>query len=149
MPGLLIVAHTPLASALRAVAGHVFPERLDRVSALNVAPDEPVEQVEVRVRESLAGMSGHPVLVLTDVFGATPSNVVQRLTDGVEVRLVTGVNVPMLWRLLSHLDESLESLVGRAVAGGSQGVMQIASQRPQNQALNLLTHDQSHAHHQQ
>ncbi|MCO5977488.1 PTS sugar transporter subunit IIA [Ideonella oryzae] len=149
MPGLLIVAHTPLASALRAVAGHVFPERLDRVSALDVAPDEPVEQVEVRVRESLAGMSGHPVLVLTDVFGATPSNVVQRLTDGVEVRLVTGVNVPMLWRLLSHLDESLESLVGRAVAGGSQGVMQIASQRPQNQALNLLTHDQSHAHHQQ
>jgi len=149
MPGLLIVAHTPLASALRAVAGHVFPERLDRVNALDVAPDEPVEQVEVRVRESLAGMSGHPVLVLTDVFGATPSNVVQRLTDGVEVRLVTGVNVPMLWRLLSHLDESLESLVGRAVAGGSQGVMQIASQRPQNQALNLLTHDQSHAHHQQ
>jgi PTS system ascorbate-specific IIA component len=149
MPGLLIVAHTPLASALRAVAAHVFPERLDRVQALDVAPDEPVEQVEARLREGLAGLSGRPVLVLTDVFGATPSNVAQRLTDGVEVRLVTGVNVPMLWRLLSHLDEPLDALVGRAVAGGSQGVMQIASQRPQNQALNLLNHDQSHAHHQQ
>lgn len=149
MPSLLIVAHTPLASALRAVAGHVFPERLGQVCALDVAPDESAEQLEARVREALAGMAGQPVLVLTDVFGATPSNVVQRLTDGVEVRLVTGVNVPMLWRLLSHLDEPLDSLVGRAVAGGSQGVMQIASQRPQNQALNLLTHDQSHAHHQQ
>lgn len=149
MPGLLIVAHRPLAAALREVAGHVFPECLEHVAALDVAPDQPPEQVEARAREVLAQLGWPHVLVLTDVFGATPCNVAQRLADGVDVRLVTGVNVPMLWRLLGHLGEPLEALVARAVAGGSQGVMQIAQQRPQNQPLNSRFHDQSHAHHQQ
>ncbi len=149
MPGLLILAHAPLATALRQVAGHVFPERLDRVLALDVAPDALPEQVEAQAQALLAPLAGEQILLLTDVFGATPSNVAQRLTDGVAVRLVTGVNVPMLWRLLSHLEEPLEALVGRAVAGGGQGVMQIAAQRPQNQALNSRLHDQSLAHHQQ
>jgi PTS system ascorbate-specific IIA component len=88
------------------------------------------------------------VLVLTDVFGATPSNVAQRLTDGVEVRLVTGVNVPMLWRLLSHWTSRWMRWWGVPWPGQSRrDADRFAA--PQNQALNLLTHDQSHAHHQQ
>ena len=148
MPGLLIVAHTPLASALRAVAAHVFPERLDRVQALDVAPDEPVEQVEARLREGLAGLSGRPVLVLTDVFGATPCNVAQRLVDGVRQRLVTGVNLPMLLRAVSYRQEALDVLVSRAVVGGTQGVMQVAVAAPQNQIRRTI-HDQDHNDHQQ
>ena len=86
--------------------------------------------------------------MLADVFGATPCNTVQRLADGVRVKVVTGVNVPMLWRALNYASEPLEQLITRAVAGGTQGVMQVASSRPQNQAIHP-THDQDHRHHQQ
>jgi mannose PTS system EIIA component len=73
------------------------------------------------------------VLVLTDIFGATPSNVAQKLVDGVKSRLITGVNLPMLLRSVSYRNEPLEALVSRAVIGGTQGVMQVAITAPQNQ----------------
>ena len=70
--------------------------------------------------------------MLTDVFGATPCNVAQRLSDGVSVRVVAGVNVPMLWRSLCYLGEPLDALIARTKRN-SQGVMRVAQTRPQNQ----------------
>jgi PTS system ascorbate-specific IIA component len=55
----------------------------------------------------------------------------------------------MLWRALNYSRESLDTLITRAVAGGSQGIMQIATSRPQNQATSASSHDQDHRHHQQ
>jgi mannose PTS system EIIA component len=134
MPGLLLIAHAPLASALRAVAEHVYPDCAGAVSALDVPADMPVEEVEARARALLATMGNVETLILTDVFGATPCNVAQRLADGVLIKVVTGVNVPMLWRSLCYAGESLDALVARALAGGAQGAMQVSPSRPQNQA---------------
>jgi len=89
------------------------------------------------------------VLIFTDVFGATPCNIAQRLADGVRVKVVTGVNVPMLWRALCYLHEPLDAVVARAVAGATQGVMQVSISRPQNQATQPGTHDSNPRHHQQ
>ena len=95
-------------------------------------------------------MAQHPeqgTLVLTDVFGATPCNVAQRLVDGVQSRLVAGLNLPMLLRSITYRHETLETLLSRATAGGTQGVMQVAVTAPQNQARR--NHDQDrHDHHQ-
>ena len=87
------------------------------------------------------------MLVLTDVFGATPCNVAQRLVDGVRSRLIAGVNLPMLLRAVTYRRESLDVLVARAMAGGTQGVMQVATTAPQNQAKKK--NDQDHHDHQQ
>ena len=83
------------------------------------------------------------MLILTDVFGATPCNIAQRLADGVRVKVVAGVNVPMLWRTLCYPHESLESLVARALAGATQGVMQVATARPQLQTVRARANDES------
>lgn len=149
MSGLLIIAHAPLASALRSVAAHVYPDSLDHVAALDVAQDWSPEQTEQLARDALAAIRDPQALILTDVFGATPCNVAQRVADGGDVRLVTGVNVPMLWRALCYAHEPVDQLAARVVAGSAQGVMQVASQRPQNQTHFTGSHDQSHAHHQQ
>ena len=134
MPSLLIIAHAPLASALRAVAQHVYPDCAAALAVLDVPADMPVDEVEVRAVALLAAMGAAEVLILTDVFGATPCNVAQRLADGLRIRVVTGVNVPMLWRSLCYAGESLDALVARALAGGIQGAMQVSPSRPQNQA---------------
>ena len=135
MPVILIIAHAPLASALKAVAVHAYPDCAVRLDALDVAPDMPVEAIEARARELLAARGDAEALVLTDVFGATPANVAQRLAEGPGVRVIAGVNVPMLWRCLCYASEPLDALASRAVAGATQGVMQVASLRPQNQSL--------------
>lgn len=156
MAGLLIIAHAPLASALKAAAGHAFPEAAQRVQACDVAAQVAPEEIEAQARPllecALAASSRREALILTDVFGATPSNVAQRLADGVHVKVVTGVNVPMLWRTMNYADEPLETLVARALAGATQGVMQVAPARPQNQTRSVGTRpgDDLHAHqHQQ
>lgn len=153
MPGLFIIAHAPLASALKLAAGHCFPELVQHLQALDVPPNLPCDELEAQARVLLSlAQDADPrgeVLILTDVFGATPCNTVQRLADGQHVKVITGVNVPMLWRALNYASEPLDTLVTRALAGGTQGVMQIASSRPQNQASQPTSHDQDHRQHQQ
>ncbi|MDO8279321.1 MAG: PTS fructose transporter subunit IIA [Burkholderiaceae bacterium] len=148
---ILIIAHAPLANALRQCALHVFPDCADSVAALdvqpNVSPDETLAAARIASTqlESAGPVTG--ILVLADIFGATPCNVAQKLVDGVFSRLITGVNLPMLLRTLSYRHESLEALVARAVVGGTQGVMQVAITAPQNQARRK--NDQDHHDHQQ
>lgn len=149
MPGLLIIAHAPLASSLKSVAGHAFPDCASRLEALDVTPDMTPEHVESQARELLSRMQRPETLIFTDVFGATPCNVAQRLADGVQVKVVAGVNVPMLWRSLCYADESLDALVARAMSGATQGVMQVATSRPQNQTFKPGGNDQDQRHHQQ
>ena len=134
MNHILIIAHAPLASALKACALHVFPECGSALSALDVPPNMPPAESAAQARIMLA-QHGQDTLLLTDVFGATPSNIAKQLTDGVTTRLLTGVNFPMLLRAITYRHEALDVLVQRALAGGSQGVMQVAVTAPQNQTL--------------
>ena len=137
MNAILIIAHAPLAHALRQCALHVFPDCGAHVAAIDVQPNMPPEETLATARIAIDQLmrSGTlaGVLVLTDIFGATPSNVAQKLVDGVKSRLITGVNLPMLLRSVSYRNEPLEALVSRAVIGGTQGVMQVAITAPQNQ----------------
>ncbi len=134
MNAILIISHTPLAHALRECALHVFPECGPDVVAIDVLPDSAPEQTLATAREAIACLfereSVQGVLVLSDLFGATPCNVAQKLVDGVRTRLVTGVNLPMLLRSVSYRHEPLDALVLRAVSGGNQGVMQVAINPP-------------------
>ncbi|MFM7331616.1 MAG: PTS sugar transporter subunit IIA [Brachymonas sp.] len=134
MNHILIIAHAPLASALKACALHVFPDCGPHVSALDVPPNMPPAESVAQARQVLQ-MNGGKGLLLTDVFGATPSNIAKQLTDGISTRLLTGVNLPMLLRAVTYRQEALDVLVQRALAGGSQGVMQVAVTAPQNQTL--------------
>ena len=149
MAAVLLIAHAPLASALLSVAGHCYEDKGHLFEAIDVEPSMSPETVESLARAALARLNTPEVLVLTDVFGATPCNVAQRLSDGVNVRVVAGVNVPMLWRSLCYLGEPLDALVARAVSGASQGVMQVAQTRPQNQVQPPLSNDPNSSRHQQ
>lgn len=144
---IFIIAHAPLAHALRECALHVFADSGDSVTVLDVQPQAAPEDTLAQARGLLAPQGDVPTLVLTDVFGATPCNVAQRLVEGRQARLVTGVNLPMLLRAVCYRAEPLDALVQRAVVGGTQGVMQVAVTAPQNQIPR--THDQDQHDHQQ
>ncbi len=150
MAQILIVAHAPLASALLAVARHAYPECSGQLGAADVPPEMDHAAAQALVRQSLQGLTqdlqGHAadVLMLADVFGATPCNAALAVADGVHVRVVAGLNVPMLWRALCYGAQPLDDMVVRAVSGATQGVMQVAVPRRQNQAQPPGRHDPSH-----
>ena len=145
--GILIIAHAPLASALRACVLHVFPEVERNLYALDVTANEPPQDTLATARIMVEQLDAPGVLVLTDVFGATPCNVAQKLVDGVHSKLVAGVNLPMLLRTVNYRHESLDLLVARALAGGSQCIMQVAVTAPLNQTKK--PHDPIHHDHHQ
>lgn len=147
MNGIFIIAHAPLASALRQCVLHVFPDNAAGVVALDVQPDMPPEETLAQARTMLKQLGTSHALVLADLFGATPCNVAARLVDGVNTKLVAGVNLPMLLRTVSYRKESLDALVARALVGGAQGVMPVAINAPQNQIRK--NHDQDQHDHQQ
>jgi len=145
--GIFIIAHAPLASALRQCVLHVFPDAADSIAVFDVQPNIPSDETAVAARMTLSMLNKQKTLVLTDLFGATPCNVAQKLVDGVNSRLIAGVNLPMLLRAVTYRHESLDAQVARALAGGTQGVMQVAVTAPQNQ--NRKPHDQNDHDYQQ
>jgi mannose PTS system EIIA component len=144
---ILIIAHAPLASALRQCVLHVFPDGAAEVAAFDVQPHASPEDTLASAMKALAKLNTPQTLVLTDIFGATPCNVAQKMVDGLNTKLIAGVNLPMLLRTVTYRRESLDALVARALAGGTQGVMQVAVTAPQNQVRK--TNDQSNDNHQQ
>ena len=151
MAQILIVAHAPLASSLRAVALHVYPDCGAQLMAVDVLPGASLAAVEEQLLQALqtSPLAGFEVLILVDVFGATPCNASLAAADGVRSRVVAGVNVPMLWRTLCYAEQPLDDLVNRAVAGATQGVMPVSVPRRQNQQVPTVIHDQVQHHHQQ
>jgi mannose PTS system EIIA component len=133
MPNILIVAHAPLASSLQAVAQHAYAECIGEVAAVDILPGADLASATAQVAYALVTLPVGEVLILTDVFGATPSNAALAASDGVRSRVVAGVNVPMLWRSLCYAKLPLAELVVRATEGGLHGIMQVASPRRQNQ----------------
>jgi PTS system ascorbate-specific IIA component len=154
MVGLLLIAHEPLASALAASASHVYtcaPERAgSRVQVLDVAPDSDVAATVERARELARSVDdGNGVLVLTDAFGATPGNVAAQLVEPGRIAVVAGVNLPMLLRALCYREGRLADTVEKALAGGTQGVMQVSGTPVQNQGFRPQGDDLARIHHQQ
>jgi PTS system ascorbate-specific IIA component len=114
---------------------------------LDVPANEAPEVTRANAQQMLASIGAPNTLVLTDVFGATPCNVAQKVIDGLQSKLVAGVNLPMLLRTVNYRHESLDILVARAMAGGMQSIMQVAVTAPQNQQRKV--NDQQHHDHSQ
>jgi PTS system ascorbate-specific IIA component len=145
--GIFIIAHAPLASALRTSVLHVFPDATAGIVALDVPPQEATDITRARAQAAIASLQTPNTLVLTDVFGATPCNVAQKVVNGIQSKLVAGVNLPMLLRTVNYQHEPLDVLMARAMAGGTQSIMQVAVTAPQNQQRKI--NDQQHHDHSQ
>ena len=124
MTRVVVVAHQPLASALLAVAQHVYPGCASQLVCVDIEPDLSLEEATLKVRRSVAAAQltareTSPV-VLVDVLGATPARAARHAFP--DAPLAAGVNVPMLWRSLCYGSESAEALLGLALDGGTRGV---------------------------
>ena len=122
---IFIVAHAPLAQALKACAMHVYPECDADVLALDVQANDPPEQSLAAARALWQGVDDSDVLVLTDVLGATPANVAQLWAREHKAKIVAGVNLPMLLRSVCYRHEPMEALLQKAMTGGALGVVEI------------------------
>lgn len=130
MIGVLLVTHGAVGEALLGAAQQILGASPERVAALGVARGDDPDAVLERARGLVARLDdGSGVLVLADMYGATPSNVAARLLADGRVEGVSGVSLPMLVRVLSGRNGSLAAGVRRALSGGAEGVVHMNADR--------------------
>ena len=127
MIGIFLVTHATLGESLIQCACHVLNKRPPQIAQLGVsAQDDPLDILPL-ARSMLGWVDGGDgVLLLTDIYGATPSNIAAKLAVADRAELVAGVNLPMLLRVLTYRDRDMQTLVKRAVAGACDGVLHVA-----------------------
>ena len=129
--GILLITHSGIGSALLNVAYGTFGRLPLAVSQISVGrhpdPDELVVCAGEKVKEL---DSGEGVLVLSDMIGSTPSNIAQNLQrQGFNVRVITGLNLPMLFRILNYPHLELSLLAEKAVQAGIAGIFEPFTER--------------------
>ena len=126
MVGILIVTHGNLGVTLAECAQHILQRELPHLAVMAVDKNDDPDRKLAEARELVRGLDdGSGVLLLSDIFDGTPSNIASRLIEPGHIEAVAGVSLPMLVRSLCYAGQPLETVVSKAVTGGLEGVMYI------------------------
>ncbi len=128
MIGVLVISHGAIGETLLASVAQILGAPPAQAAALGVSRNDDPDAVFARARALAAQLDdGSGLLVLADMYGATPCNVAARLLADGRVEGVAGVSLPMLVRVLSRRNGSLAAAVQRALSGGAEGVVHMNS----------------------
>ena len=119
MIGLVLVTHGHLATEFRAALEHVVgPQK--QIETITIGPDDDMETRRQDILNAIGAVdSGHGVVLLTDMFGGTPSNLAISVMNGSAIEVVAGINLPMLIKLASVRDTAaLDQAVTQAQEAG-------------------------------
>jgi PTS system ascorbate-specific IIA component len=124
MIGLLLITHDTLGEALIQCACHVLNKRPEQLLQLGVAAgDDPTDLLPLARKMLELVDSGEGVLIITDIYGASPSNLAAKLLETGRIEGLAGANLPMLLRAINYRDKGMEALLSRATGGGRDGVL--------------------------
>ena len=134
MIGILIVTHGEIGRSLLDSASQILGGVPAQACTLSVWRQDDPDDLVLRARELMDQIdAGDGVLILTDIFGATPGNVVSKLLQDGRVEGVSGVSLPMLLRVLTGRNganpATLGVLVQRAMSGGAEGLVHMNTDR--------------------
>jgi PTS system ascorbate-specific IIA component len=122
--GLFLITHTSYGESLIQCACHVLNRRPPQIVQLGIAAqDDPLDVLPLAQNLLQLVDSGEGVLVMTDIYGATPANIAMKLLEPGRVEGIAGANLPMLLRALTYRDKDMETLLARATTGGRDGIL--------------------------
>ena len=126
MIGLLLVSHGAFGESLIKNVSHILGATPPMLMQLGVVPENKPNEIRDRAKEMLALLDqGNGVLVLADILGATPANVVASLLDPGRIEAVAGLNLPMLLRALTYRQIPMEMLLEKVVNGTRESIVRM------------------------
>jgi PTS system mannose-specific IIA component len=129
MIGILIIAHGTLGESLIHCASHVMGKRPEQLRQLGVTIHDDPDALLPQTLELIKELDeGDGVLVLSDIYGATPCNIACKVLSRNHVEGIAGVNLPMLVRALTYRKEPMSVLIEKAVSGGTSGVIHFTAE---------------------
>ena len=126
MVGIVLTTHGFLGQTLIDCAKHVIGDPLKNITAVGINGNGSIEAMTEKAAEAISNVDdGSGIIVLTDMYGGSPSNITKKLLESDNVYGISGVNLPMLIRVLTYQDRDIKTLIKKGLSGGSEGVMQI------------------------
>ena len=126
MISILIITHGELGKSLIECATHVLGDKPLFLESLSIENDCTHESMFKQISERINLLDqGNGVLILTDIFGATPCNIITKIIKPGKVSAIAGVNLSMLIRTISYRNESFDSLISKAIQGAQDGIIHI------------------------
>ena len=131
--GILLITHTGIGNALLNVAYKAFGNLPLPITQLPINDEPQLELLITKAAYLIKKLdSGHGVLIATDIYGSTPSTIAKKISElGYQVGVVSGLNLPMLFKIMNYPFLDLEQLIDKALAGGREGIIQMLHQEPQ------------------
>jgi PTS system ascorbate-specific IIA component len=121
--GLLLVSHNHIGIEMLNTARQMLAHCPLPTKVLDIRITDTAEDIRARLQDRLTGLDqGNGILILTDMFGSTPSNIACAVSEQDNICIVSGLNLPMLIRVLNYPDLSLDKLEQKAITGGKEGV---------------------------
>ena len=129
--GILIITHGEIGEELLAAARSTLGGKLPlKCRALSVSPSCDPDSQHKKAQAMLASVNdGSGVLILTDMYGSTPSNIANGFKDLENIEVIAGVNLPMFIRILNYSDLSLSEMTEKALSGGHDGIILCAQEK--------------------
>lgn len=122
--GILIVSHNQIGAELINTARQMLSCSPLPTKVISIEISDSPEQIRLQFDKELQGLDqGNGILILTDMFGSTPSNIACAVSDREDISIVSGLNLPMLVRVLNYPNLNLAELEDKAISGGQEGVV--------------------------
>jgi PTS system ascorbate-specific IIA component len=123
---VLIIAHSEIANSFAYCIEHILARRIDNLHILPVKKTEDADNITRQAKEFIERIGANQeILILTDIYGATPSNIAHKLIKPRVIELITGLNLPMLIRALSYAKDGLQVCINKTLDGGITGIIHV------------------------
>ena len=120
---LLLITHKKIASSLIEVASSIVNDAPENFACIEVPMDAPVDAVETRINDQLDQLDRNDgLMILTDMYGGTPSNIANKYLQQKDTHLISGLNLPMLVKIMNYRTLPLAELSEKILSGGQQGI---------------------------
>lgn len=124
MIGVLLLTHHQIAAGLLAAVEHTLGKRPGQLALVEADYGRPTEELGAQIAKAVAVLDdGDGVLILSDIFGATHTNLACQIVRRGHIELVSGVNLPMLLKVLNYRTLPLDDLIDKALSGGCGGIV--------------------------
>jgi len=121
--GILLVSHNQIGTELINTARQMLSCSPLPTKVISIGINDNTDQIRRQLNEELLGLDqGNGILIMTDMFGSTPSNIACTVSERNDIKVVSGLNLPMLIRVLNYPNLSLNELEQKAITGGQEGI---------------------------
>ena len=132
MIGIVIVGHSNISKEFLIALEHIVGKQ-ENILAISIFPNDDINKKREEIIKSVKNVNkGKGVVILTDMFGSTPSNIAKEFCNKKNVNVVSGINLSMLLNIFNYPKLNLKEITNKAVEGGKDGVIQINYERKKN-----------------